>query len=118
MSKSTDIELAQLKKAIGYLADGLDNLADSYRQEAQGSPLKEYLAGCARVAGQQASTLLLLVGEVEKLDPGAEEDDIRAAVGRAAQAAQRLRTNPLDARGIDAQAADLLTRIRRAAGLE
>lgn len=118
MKKSTDVELMQLKKAIDYLADGLDNLAATYRREAKGSPLQDFLAGSARVASDQVITLRLLVEEVEKLSPKAQDGDIAAAVGRTAQAALRKRANPLDSTAIDTRAADLLDRIRREAGLE
>ena len=117
MKKSTDVELMQLKKAIEYLADGLDNLAAIYRKEAKGSPLQDFLAGSARVAGDQVVTLRLLVGEVEKLSPKADDGDIAAAVGRAAQAALRKRANPLDLTAMDTRADDLLARIRHDAGL-
>ena len=87
MKKTPEVELAQLKQALAALAEGLDQMGFAYLHAAQKSPLKEYLLGCERVAGDQAETLRRLTTEVAKLPADADADAIRAAVGRVARVA-------------------------------
>jgi hypothetical protein len=87
MKKTPEVELAQLKQALADLAEGLDHMGFVYLHAAQTSPLKEYLLGCERVAGDQAETLRRLTAEVAKLPADAGADTIRAAVVRVLQSA-------------------------------
>lgn len=96
MKKPPEVELAQLKQALAALAEGLDQMGFAYLHAAQKSPLKEYLLGCERIAGDQAETLRRLTTEVAKLPADADADAIRAAVGRVAQAAGDRRKSDAD----------------------
>ena len=96
MKKTPEVELAQLKQALAALAEGLDQMGFAYLHAAQTSPLKEYLLGCERVAGDQAETLRRLTTEVARLPEDAEADAIRAAVGRAAAVAGDRRKSDFD----------------------
>ena len=106
MKKTPEVELAQLKQALADLAEGLDHLCFFYLDTAQTSPLKEYLFGCERVAGDQAEALRLLTAEVARLPADAGADTIRAAVGRVLQAAGDRRKSDADL------AADTLAKAR------
>lgn len=117
MSKSPEVELMQLKKALAYVADALDHIAARLREEAGSSGMTDIIAASIRAANDHATTLRVLVREVERLRSDAEDYDIVKVVAKAAQAAIRERSDPLDPKGRNAATAELLDRIRHDAGL-